>query len=176
MQMNLGTTCIVAVLACWFGIGPARAANVNTGATLIYYDAVGNETLDPAEPQSGSSFSQEVLLALYDTLVRLGDNGNPTPGLASSWTANADLTEFTFTLRPGVKFHDGSALTADTVKRNIDRSIALGGRVSGTMLESVKGIASVEVLNDQQVKLLLKAPSGQIPFFMGGVGGMIASA
>jgi peptide/nickel transport system substrate-binding protein len=158
------------------GLRCADAAEPNTAATLIYYDAVGNETLDPAEPQSGSSFSQEVLLALYDTLVRLDDNGNPTPGLASSWTANADLTEFTFTLRPGVKFHDGSVLTADTVKRNIDRSIALGGRVSGTMLESVKGIASVEVLNDQQVKLVLKAPSGQIPFFMGGVGGMIASA
>jgi peptide/nickel transport system substrate-binding protein len=158
------------------GLRCADAAEPNTAATLIYYDAVGNETLDPAEPQSGSSFSQEVLLALYDTLVRLDDNGNPTPGLASSWTASADLTEFTFTLRPGVKFHDGSVLTADTVKRNIDRSIALGGRVSGTMLESVKGIASVEVLNDQQVKLVLKAPSGQIPFFMGGVGGMIASA
>ena len=158
------------------GFRCADAAEANPGATLIYYDAVGNETLDPAEPQSGSSFSQEVLLALYDTLVRLDDNGNPTPGLASSWTANADLTEFTFILRPGVTFHDGTELTADTVKRNIDRSIALGGRVSGTMLESVKGIASVEALDKNRVKLILKAPNGQIPFFMGGVAGMVASA
>src|ERR1700710_1615719 len=130
MQMNLGTTCIVAVLACWCGTAPARAADVNTAATLIYYDAVGNETLDPAEPQSGSSVSQEVLLALYDTLVRLDDAGNPTPGLALSWNASPDLTAFTCKLRSGVKFHDGSDLTADVVKRNIERNIALGTRAS----------------------------------------------
>ena len=154
----------------------ASAADANKGATLIYYDAVGNETLDPAEPQSGSSFSQEVLLALYDTLVRLDDAGNPTPGLAESWVASPDLTSFTFTLRRGVKFHDGTELTADTVKRNIDRSIALGGRASGTMVESVKPIASVEALGPHQLKLHLKAPSGQILYFMGGVAGMVASA
>src|SRR3954449_5184034 len=86
----------------------AWAADSNTAATLIYYDAVGNETLDPAEPQSGSSFSQEVLLALYDTLVRLDARGNPGPGLAESWQVAPDLTSYTFKLRPGVKFHDGS--------------------------------------------------------------------
>ena len=75
---------------------PAVAADANTTGTLIYYDAVGNETLDPAEPQAGSSFTQDVLLAIYDTLVRLDDTGNPTPGLAESWTATPDLTAFTF--------------------------------------------------------------------------------
>ncbi len=158
------------------GAGLARAADVNTAATLIYYDAVGNETLDPAEPQSGSSFSQEVLLAVYDTLVRLDPAGNPTPGLAESWTANADLTAFTFKLRPGVTFHDGSDLTADTVKRNIDRNVALGGRASGTMVDSVRLVAGVEVLGPLEFKLLLKGPSGQIPYIMGGIGGMVASA
>jgi peptide/nickel transport system substrate-binding protein len=159
-----------------FAAGPAAAADVNAGATLIYYDAVGNETLDPAEPQSGSSFSQEVLLALYDTLVRLDEAGNPTPGLAESWTASPDLTSFTFTLRRGVKFHDGTELTADVVKRNIERSIALGGRASGTMVDSVKLIASVEALSTDQLKLTLKGPSGQIPYIMGGIAGMVASA
>ncbi len=158
------------------GAGPALAADVNTAATLIYYDAVGNETLDPAEPQSGSSFSQEVLLSVYDTLVRLDPAGNPTPGLAESWTANADLTSFTFKLRPGVKFHDGSDLTADTVKRNIDRNVALGGRASGTMVDSVRLVAGVEVLGPLEFRLLLKGASGQIPYIMGGIGGMVASA
>ena len=106
----------------------ALAADSNPNATIVYYDAVGNETLDPAEPQSGSSFSQEVLLALYDTLVRLDDAGNPTPGLAESWKASADLTSFTLALRRGVKFHDGSELTADVVKQNLQRYIGLARR------------------------------------------------
>ncbi len=155
---------------------PAAAQDANTAAALIYYDAVGNETLDPAEPQSGSSFSQEVLLALFDTLVRLSDDGTPAPGLAESWTAAPDMMAFTFQLRPNVVLHDGSKLDAALVKANIDRHIALGKRVSGTMAESLRQIASVEVLGPLQVKFALKTASGQIPYFMGGIGGMIASA
>ena len=153
---------------------PSRAADVNAAATLVYYDAVGNETLDPVEPQSGSSFSQEVLLALYDTLVRLDPAGNPTPGLAESWTSSLDLTSFIFVLRKGVKFHDGTEVNADIAKRNLERNIALGGRASGTMVDSVKMIASVEAIGTYELKLTLKGPSGQIPFIMGGIAGMVA--
>ena len=153
---------------------PSRAADVNAAATLVYYDAVGNETLDPVEPQSGSSFSQEVLLALYDTLVRLDPAGNPTPGLAESWTSSLDLTSFIFVLRKGMKFHDGTEVNADIAKRNLERNIALGGRASGTMADSVKMIASVEAIGTYELKLTLKGPSGQIPFIMGGIAGMVA--
>ena len=155
---------------------PAAAADVNTTATLIYYDAVGNETLDPAEPQSGSSFSQEALVAIFDTLVRLDDAGNTTPGLALSWKASPDLMSFTFVLRPNVLMHDGTKLTAELVKQNIERNIALGSKVSGTMAESTRPIASIEVLGELEFKLLLKSASGQIPYFLGGIGGMIAAS
>src|SRR5215218_5855487 len=100
-------------------LSPALAADATT-ASLIFYDTVGNETLDPAEPQSGSSFAQDVLLAIYDTLVWLDDAGNPTPGLAESWTASPDLSAFTFKLRPNIRLHDGSPLNAELVKRNVD--------------------------------------------------------
>jgi peptide/nickel transport system substrate-binding protein len=169
------TLMALAFLGC-LSFADARAAEANPDATLIYYDAVGNETLDPAEPQSGSSFSQEVLLALYDTLVRLDDAGNPQPGLATSWRANADLTAYTFELRQDVKFHDGSDLTADVVKRNIERNMALGTRASGTMIESIKLFASVDVLGTHTFRLNLKGPSGQIPYIMGGIAGMVASS
>jgi peptide/nickel transport system substrate-binding protein len=168
-------TWIVAALAGWVALGAARAADVNTNANLIYYDAVGNETLDPAEPQSGSSFSQEVLLALYDTVVRLDEAGNPGPGLAESWQTSPDLTSYTFKLRQGVKFHDGTDLTAAIVKRNIDRNMALGTRASGAMVDSIKAFDSVEVTGPYEFKLLLKGPSGQIPYIMGGIAGMVAS-
>ncbi len=158
------------------GLGGAAAAqDVNTNATLIYFDAVGNETLDPAEPQSGSSFSQEVLLALFDTLVRLDDAGNPGPGLAESWTASPDLMSFTFKLRPNVKLHDGSPLTAELVKLNFERNMGLGKRVSGTMFDSLRTIGSVEVMGPLEVRLVLKSASGQIPYIVGGIAGMIAA-
>src|ERR1700712_2570280 len=104
-------TAATAVLTAWIAVAspdPARAADVNTTATIIYYDLAGNETLAPADPQNNSSYSHEVLLALYDGLVRMDNAGLPGPGLAESWTRNDDLTEITFKLRHGVTFHDGT--------------------------------------------------------------------
>ncbi len=169
------TVLLATVLGCMLS-EPGVAADVTTTGSLIYYDAVGNETLDPAEPQAGSSFTQDVLLAIYDTLVRLDDAGNPTPGLAESWTAAPDLTAFTFKLRPNVTLHDGSKLTADLVKQNIERSLSLGTKASGTMVDSLRTVASVEVLGPLEVRFNLKSPSGQMPYIMGGIAGMVTSA
>ena len=170
------TVLLATVFGCALAGPVAVAADVNTTGTLIFYDTVGNETLDPAEPQSGSSFAQDVLLAIYDTLVWLDDAGNPTPGLAESWAAAPDLTSFTFKLRGNIVLHDGSKLTAELVKLNVERSIALGSKASGTMVESVKNIASVDVLGPLDVRFNLKAPAGQMPYIMGGIAGMVASA
>src|SRR5215831_3730994 len=58
--------------------------------------------------------------AIYDTLTVPNANGGFTPFLAQSVTKNADATVWTIVLRPGVKFHDGSPLTATVVKNNLD--------------------------------------------------------
>lgn len=173
---------LAAVALCAaLGAGAARAADANappaanTGGTLIYYDAVGNETLDPAEPQSSSSFSQEVLSALYDTLIGLDDAGQPKPALAESWSYNADLSAFTMKLRHGVRFHDGTPFNAEAVKRNLERSIALGGRASTTVSEALKPVAGIEVSGDDTVTLKLNPPSGQMEYALGFVSGMMVS-
>src|SRR3954454_7789353 len=93
----------------------AEEAGYNANAVIVYYDSSGNATLDPAEPQNGSSYSHEALLAIYDTLIRFDQDGNLTPGLAQSWTISPDLTELTFTMRPGAIFHDGVKVDADAV-------------------------------------------------------------
>ena len=170
------TRALVLASAVLLGLsGGARAQPFNTAASLVFFDAAGNETLDPAEPQSGSSFSQEVFLALFDTIVRLDDAGNTTPGLAESWTVSPDLKSFTFTLRANVKLHDGTMLTAALVKQNLERNIGLGRRVSGTMLESIKLIESIDELGPLQIRINQKSPSGQLPYFLGGIAGMTAA-
>jgi peptide/nickel transport system substrate-binding protein len=156
-------------------IPAARAQDFNTNATIVYYDAAGNENLDPADAQAASSFSQDAMLAVYDPLVRLTNSGDPGPGLAESWSVNPDLTTLTLRLRQGVAFHDGAPFNADAVKRNIERFISLGNRASGTVVEAVRGIAGVDVLGPYEVRLNLKAPNGQMLYHLGGVTGMMAS-
>jgi peptide/nickel transport system substrate-binding protein len=62
----------------------------------------------------------QVARSIYDTLTVPDGDGNFQPFLAESLTPNADYTEWTVQLREGVTFHDGSPLTAEVVKNNID--------------------------------------------------------
>jgi len=156
---------------------PARAGDPppDPNATLIYFDAVSNQTLDPQEPQNNSSFAQGVLMAVYDALVQLDASGEPKPGLATAWRYNDDLTEFSLTLRSGVTFHDGTPFNAAAVARNLERSRALGNRAGAATVETMTQIAAIEVAGEDTVRIKLKEPSGQMPYLLGGQAGMMIS-
>src|SRR5690349_14251905 len=59
--------------------------------------------------------------AIFDTLTILDANGKPQPRLALSWSHSEDFKTWTFKLRPGVKFHDGTPFNAEAYKANFDR-------------------------------------------------------
>jgi len=157
------------------GVATAALADANPNATLIYFDAVSNQTLDPQEPQNNSSFAQGVLMAVYEALVQLDEAGNPRPGLAQSWMYNDDLTVFTMKLRPNVTFHDGTPFNAAAVARNLERSAALGNRAGAATVETMTQIAAVETEGADTVRIRLKAPSGQMPYLLGFQAGMMIS-
>ena len=168
-----GTTCFA---FCAFAYNPAaRAVEVDPSVAIVYFDMAGNATLDPAEPQNNSSYSHEILFALYDTVIRMDDAGMPGPGLAESWTRNADLTELTLKIRTGARFHDGLPVNAEAIRKNLERSAALGSRAAGTTFETLNLISGIEVLGEYELRLKLKRPSGQIEFWLGSNPGMMIS-
>src|SRR5260221_5613095 len=59
--------------------------------------------------------------AIFDTVTYLDDKGVAQPKLALSWTHSDDFKTWTFKLRPGVKFHDGTPFNAEAAKANFDR-------------------------------------------------------
>ncbi len=164
----------VAGLALWAGLS-AQAAEPNPAGSVIYFDAVSNQTLDPREPQNNSSFAQGPIMAIFDALVALNNIGEPTPGLAESWKYNADLTEITLNLRRGVTFQDGTPFNAAAVVRNFQRTTELGMRAGYAALETVSQIAAMETPDDHTVRLKLKTPNGQMPYLLGSQGGMMIS-
>ncbi len=100
----------------------ARQADQAPTAAADFIVAMGEDviTLDPALANDTPS----LLLAvqIYDTLVKYSPGGSVIlPGLAESWTRNSDATQWTFTLRSGVTFHDGSALDGAAVLANFNR-------------------------------------------------------
>ena len=80
------------------------------------------KSMDPATVTAFNDF--RILMNLYDELVRYRSGTlEVEPGLAESWTISDDGKVYTFSLRQGIKFHDGSPFNADTVKFNFDRML-----------------------------------------------------
>jgi peptide/nickel transport system substrate-binding protein len=98
---------------------------------------------------------------LYSNLTRLKPDMTVEPDLAISWEPNAALTEWTFKLRPGVTFHDGSPLTADdvvaTINAILDPKTASPGR---TNIGPIKEVAAVDPLS---VKFTLTGAYADLP-------------
>lgn len=120
----------------------------------------GAESLDPLSPNR----FYEVNDLIYSRLVRQDASGQPSPELATSWTPNADATEWVLMLQPGVTFHDGSAFDAADVAYSL-------GRIEDPALESpvaaVLGfIDRVEVVDPLTVRIVLEAPHAGLPLLL----------
>src|SRR6266850_2685625 len=106
-----------------FGIAlfasPASAQKQGGSATIgLEFDIPG---FDPLKVGVFDTAAGTAAAAIFDTLVSLDDKAQPQPKLALSWTHSDDYKTWTFKLRPGVKFHDGTPFNAEAVKANFDR-------------------------------------------------------
>src|SRR5690348_15080228 len=87
----------------------------------------------PSEPPSYDGHREETfglihpIAPFYNTLLRVDPNDRsgtkPAPSLAESWTVSADGKTYTFKIRTGVKFHDGSEMTSKDIKASYDKII-----------------------------------------------------
>lgn len=138
---------------------PAEPAADGDLTTLVALTPLDTQTLDPAVNYdfSGGFY----LLNCYEGLVKAvgSDKAEITPALAESWEISPDGLEYTFKIREGVKFHDGSLLNAEAIKFSFDRLLAIGMGAVGNFTS----IDSIEVVDEYHVKFLLKAP---FPSFM----------
>ena len=126
----------------------------NVSRKEILRVALGTD-LDTVDPHGQTSITvHNVLRHVYETLVWLDARGNVIPWLAERWEVSPDGLTYTFYLRKGVKFHDGSEFNATVVKANIDRWIDPTVRVPlRSQLGPVKG---AEVIDTYTVKIYLK--------------------
>jgi peptide/nickel transport system substrate-binding protein len=98
------------------------------------------------------------LRMVYDTLVyRDPSTGEFVPGLAESWSISADGTQYTFRLKAGVRFHDGTPLNAQAVAANLDR-ITNPDTASQKSIFMLGTYAGYQVMDDLTITVLLSQP------------------
>ena len=94
-------------------------------------------------------------------MLRDADSLNAVPMLAQSWEPNEDLTQYTFHLRPGVKFHHGKEFTAKDVVFTFDR--LLDPEVASPIAAILDFVADVVAIDALTVRLDLKSPNTNLP-------------
>ena len=111
--------------------------------------------LDPARSTATSEYV--VLQQIFDTLLTFDESGSVVPHLATDWSISDDGLVYTFTLRQGVQFHDGTPFDANAMKYSLDRSRGLSG---GAFVEQLSNVMSVDVVDDYTVRVVLERPQG----------------
>lgn len=125
---------------------PAAAATSaplgKAGGSVTFVRGADSDNLDPVT--NDGNINIWVFMSIYDQLIKVANNGlDLTPGLAEKWDTSADGTTFTFHIRQGVKFSDGTPMTVDDIKYSLNRAKTQKGDGDWTFtLEQVKDIAS----------------------------------
>ncbi len=127
--------------ACGQGGTPtAKGGNLKVGL------AADLSTLDPLK--SSSFYDRQVMLNIYDTLVRVDEKNNVQPDLAISWQYTSP-TQLVFTLRTDVTFQDGTPFNADAVVFNINRILNTPSSPRLSEISSVKDVTAVDASHVQ---------------------------
>ena len=127
------------------------------GGNLVYSRQQETVTLDPLEIKNGNGdiFSDEML---YEGLVGLNPEGGTEiePALAKSWDVSKDGKTYTFHLRPGIKFSDGSPITAEDVVWSLNN---FGNpHINEVMAVLTTGYGAAEEVDPTTVRVKLKEP------------------
>lgn len=147
---------VLALAACSRGPAPARSGRIVIGTT----ESV--TSLDPGVCYE--YFCASMLLAnTHEGLVRVEPGATaPSGALAESWTISDDGRTYTFTLRKGVVFHDGSPFTAATMKRSLERvkTLSSTGNAAFLLFDTTNdppksGIASIDATDEHTLVIVL---------------------
>lgn len=119
------------------------------------------------DPTAGAAAAiDEITYAnIFEGLTRIDAQGAVQPWLAKSWEISGDGKTYIFSLREGVRFHDGTTFDAEDAKFSLDR--ARGADSTNAQKPLFSGIESVEVIDPLTLKITLRQPNGAFLFNLG---------
>ena len=135
----------------------AIAAPSGTFKQAHEYGFGDKSSLDPAARGRVMQITEK----LMSRLIRPDMQGSPSADLATSWSANAEATEWTLKLRPGVKFHDGSAFDSADVLYTFER--VLNPENKSPARSAIKMIEKMDAPDSMTVKFTLSTPFADMP-------------
>ncbi len=144
---------LMATALCACAGGKAGSADADSLITIgIPQDL--DDSLDPHIAEGAGT--REVLFNVFEGLVKPNSNGDLIPAVASDYSINEDGTVYTFTLREGVKFHNGKTVTVQDVKASLDKC---AGTESGEpLVAAFSAVKEVNTPDDKTIEVVLNEP------------------
>jgi peptide/nickel transport system substrate-binding protein len=167
MRQSAAVIAAVVALLVTVSCSPAQRVELGDGAGNLIAAIAGEP--DQLDPQKTSAyFSFEVLENVFDTLVEPDENLEMRPALAQSWNVSPDELTWSFHLRKGVTFQDGSPFTADDVvysyRRIIDEKLS--------NVDKFSAVTDVSAPDPDTVLIRVKQPTPNLLTNLGGFKGM----
>ncbi len=163
-NLTVGALC----LAAGFSLSCTEEEPRNS---LIFASSADATTLDPHN--TTDSQSDQVIWMLFNALIRYDENMQFVPDLAESWSLADDNVTWTFHLRSGVKFQDGTPFDAQAVKANFDR--VLDPEQGHNRRSLFQPIERVDVIDEHTVNIVTAYPFGAFEPMMAHVSAVIVS-
>ncbi|MEA2771605.1 MAG: peptide/nickel transport system substrate-binding protein [Acetobacteraceae bacterium] len=155
----------IVALACMLLSWTAHTGSAQAGDGKRVLRVVPSADLSELDPTMGANLISRIYQQMvFDTLFALDGNLLPKPMMVDRESISADGLIYTFTLRSGLKFHDGSAVTTRDVVASLQRW--MGGTSVGAQLQS--RLAGLAVVDDLTFTLSLKQPFGLVEFMLAG--------
>lgn len=144
---RFAAACAAALLGVTGVLSPAMAEDLTIGIKA---------EISAADPHVLFGPNRNVGGQVYEPLFLTDNSQNPIPGLVESWNA-VEPTLYEFSLREGVKFHDGSVLTSEDVKYSFERALTLDA--PRTFKTYLKNVGEVEIVDDRIFRIRTNAPT-----------------
>ena len=111
------------------------------------------ESLDPHNMVAAGT--KEIFFNVFEGLVKPDSDGNIVPAVASEISVSDDGLTYTFTIREGVKFHDGTVVTAEDVQYSLNKCADIEG--GNPMIPALSNVVSVDIVDDTHVAIVLQS-------------------
>ena len=117
-----------------------------------------DSSLDPHKTVKAGT--REVMFNVFEGLMKPTPSGDLTPAIAENYTVSEDRMTYTFTLREGVQFHNGDAVTAEDVKYSLERCAA-ATETGIVQVEAFSVIQSIDIPDEKTVAITISEPSNE---------------